>query len=326
MSVKYGIIGTGNITREFIEAATMVDGLVLSAVYSRTYEKGSSFTKAYGDIPVYTDLNEFASSDIDAVYIASPNCCHYEQSRLMLEHGKHVICEKPITVTPDELREVQTLAADKGLIYMEAIMYLYTAARSMLASALMRIGRITTAHLDFSQLSSRYPALLNGELPNIFNPAMKAGCFRDLGVYCVYPAVDFFGEPQSISASAGILDTGADGFGSAILNYADKMVTLTYSKIGQGRSSSQIIGDEGTIIIESISQLQSITIIYNNGHEEHTDFNLSKPEVMRGEASAFLNFINRPEATALQYNYSKELALSVSKTMDRIIKSGDVER
>ena len=62
-----------------------------------------------------------ADEEIDAVYIASPNRLHYEQSKLFLQHGKHVICEKPITVEPEELQELQELAQQKNLIYIEAL-------------------------------------------------------------------------------------------------------------------------------------------------------------------------------------------------------------
>ena len=103
--IKFGVIGSGWIAEEFVKGAKLVDGFIFSAMYSRTYEKGKSFAEKFGDVPVYTDINDFAKSDIDAVYIASPNSLHYSQSKLMLENGKHVLCEKPITITPEEFIE-----------------------------------------------------------------------------------------------------------------------------------------------------------------------------------------------------------------------------
>ena len=87
LMIKFGVIGSGWIAEEFVKGAKLVDGFVFSAMYSRTYEKGKAFAEKFGGAPVYTDLNEFAKSNVDAVYIASPNSLHYSQSKLMLENG-----------------------------------------------------------------------------------------------------------------------------------------------------------------------------------------------------------------------------------------------
>lgn len=164
-----------------------------------------------------------ASPDIDAVYIASPNVLHAAQSRLFLENGKHVLCEKPLAARPEEVESLQALAANRGLVYMEAIMLLHMPQLAVLEEAVGRLGRISLAHFDFSQLSSKYPAYLEGAaLPNIFNPAMETGALMDLGVYCVYPALYLFGEPEELTASAVFLDSGADGAGAAVLRYPDQ--------------------------------------------------------------------------------------------------------
>lgn len=84
-------------------------------------------------------------------------------------------------------------------------MMLHLPARAVLHRALSRIGRIHTARLDFSQLSSKYPLYLAGKNPNIFNPEFATGCLMDLGIYCVYAALDLFGLPDSLEASAGFL-------------------------------------------------------------------------------------------------------------------------
>ena len=134
--MKYGVIGTGWIAKSFIDGARMLTQADFTAVYSRTEESGCRFA-AENEIPkVYTSLEEFAKGDFDAVYIASPNRLHYEQSKLMLQSGKHVICEKPITVEPEELEELQTLAKKNGLIYIEAIMYMFNPARELLKDAI----------------------------------------------------------------------------------------------------------------------------------------------------------------------------------------------
>ena len=327
-TVRYAVIGTSWITEKFIEGASLVQNMKLAGVYSRTRERAEAFIKdsKVGDssgISIFTDLKDMAtSSTIDAVYIASPNRLHYEQSKLFLQHGKHVLCEKPITVNASQLRELMDLAQQRGLIYMEAIMMRHLPARAVLHEAVSRIGHITTARLDFSQLSSKYPALQRGELPNIFNPCMATGGLMDLGIYPLYLALDLFGKPKTLAASAGLLSTGADGFGCCILNYEDKQVVITYSKTGQSHIGSEILGDQGTIIMESSSKLIEIYLMTTNENSEIRKEKLvgtfEKETLMSGEAAAFYRYITNPEQTAKERSEVSALTLLVSETMEEI--------
>ena len=129
--MRYGVIGTGWIAKSFIDGAREVCGSEFAAVYSRTTESGNKFAAENKIEKVYTDINEFAKGDFEAVYIASPNRLHYEQSKLMLQSGKHVICEKPITVEPEELEELQALASGEQppILSIHKKVYLLTAHR-----------------------------------------------------------------------------------------------------------------------------------------------------------------------------------------------------
>ena len=314
--MKYGVIGTGGIAKSFIDGARMLTNAEFTAVYSRTEESGGKFASDNNIPLVYTDINEFAKGDFEAVYIASPNRLHYEQSKLMLQSGKHVICEKPITVEPEELSELQTLAKQKGLIYVEAIMYMFNPTRELLRDAIKKIGRITSVHFDFSQLSSKYPAYVRGELPNIFNPALATGCLMDLGIYCVYPALDLFGLPEKTTACAHFMESGADGSGNAAFLYPDKLVNLTYSKLGQDRLGSQIFGDKGTITVESISKLTNMKLIDNGGNITEIIGDVPKETLMGYEAKGFEEFIANPESP--YYEEMSLRALQVSRAMKEI--------
>lgn len=321
--MRYGVIGTGWIAKSFIDGARMLCNSEFAAVYSRTVESGSKFAHENRIDKVYTDINEFAKGDFEAVYIASPNRLHYEQSKLMLENGKHVLCEKPITVEPEELEELQALAKENGLIYCEAIMYMFNPAKDLLKEALGKIGKITSAHFDFSQLSSKYPAYKRGELPNIFNPALATGCLMDLGIYCVYPALDLFGIPEKITACAHFMESGADGSGAASLIYPDKLINFTYSKLGQDRAGSQIFGDEGTVKIESISKLTNMSLINNSLDTQEIIDDVAKEKLMGYEALGFERFIAAPDDE--YYSVTSERALQVSRIMKEIRTLSGIE-
>ena len=240
--IRIATVGTGWIVGEFLRGAKEVPEVEYVACYSRGRERGELFAREWGVQKVYTDLEQMAQDDtIDAVYIASPNSLHYEQSKLFLQNGKHVICEKPITVEPEQLEELQQLAQQKQLIYLEALIGVYLPQMQVLKGAVERLGRVHLARFDFSQYSSKYPAYLRGEVPNIFNPKMATGGLMDLGIYCLYPAIILFGVPDKVDAHARFLDTGADASGCVTLQYADKTVVLTL----QNRTGCDWLGNPG---------------------------------------------------------------------------------
>ena len=314
--IKYSVIGTSWITKSFIEGAGLCEDLLLDGVYSRSLQKGEEFANETGAQRAFSCFDELLKSDTELVYVASPNACHYEQCKALLENGKHIICEKPITITAQEFSELCDSAQKKGLVYFEAIMYMHSPARRLLKDYSEKIGNIRSASFDFSQLSSKYKALVNGELPNIFNPEMKTGALNDLGIYCVYPAVDLFGEPDEIIPSQHFLSTGADGCGSAIFKYPDKLVTITYSKIGQSRGVSQIFGDLGTITIGSISQTDNISLFNNNGEELVLVPDIDKKYHMGNEAKNAVEFIKNPHSELLKE--CQQTNLKVLRCMEKM--------
>ena len=316
--VRYAIIGTSWITETFIGGAMLVPGMQLAAVYSRSAEKGRSFADKFtaaGDgsqIPVYTDLLEMAQSDIDAVYIASPNKLHYEQSKLFLQNGKHVICEKPITIHPEQLSELQTLAKEKGLVYMEAIMMLHQPQLSALKEAVAKLGKIRTAHIDFSQLSSKYQAYVDGKNPNIFNPEFCTGALMDLGIYCIYFVLELFGKPEKLVIHSQFLESGADATGDVLMIYPDQHLSVSYSKVGQNRLGSQIFGDQGTLTIELISQLTGMNFHAKDGSVTNVWGDEEKNTLMGAEALSFYHYITEPEKYAEHYAYCSRMAMEVN--------------
>lgn len=318
--LKLSVIGTSWITNSFLKGAVLTDMFLLDGVYSRTKERGEQFKKENNMTRVFTLLDDLCESDTDCVYVASPNAFHYSQCLSLLQNGKHIICEKPITVSLSEYQELRKEAADNSLVFIEAIMYMHTPARTALIKALGAIGNVHSASFDFSQLSSKYPALMRGENPNIFNPTLKTGALNDLGVYCVYPAIDLFSYPEKITTKHHHIFTGADGSGSSIFEYSDKLVTLTYSKIGQSRGVSQIMGDKGTITIKSISQLTDISLFDNMGNETVIFGDTEKEELMKYEAQSFYDFITEPDKNKDRLTLCQNQAESVVKAMDEMRK------
>ena len=153
--LQFGTIGSGWICDEYIHGAKDSGLWELTAVYSRTRERAEEYAKKHGAAHAFTSVEELALSDaVDAVYIASPNSLHFQQSKLLLEHGKHVICEKPLCAQGEKVRQLQAIAREHGVIFLEAIMYLHLPQRKILDEALTKIGAIRMAKIDFCQRSS----------------------------------------------------------------------------------------------------------------------------------------------------------------------------
>ena len=323
--LRFGTIGSGWIADEYIHGAKDSGLWELTAVYSRTQERAAAYAKQHGAKHAFTNLEEMAASDVlDAVYIASPNAFHYEQAKLFLEHGKHVICEKPLCAQARKVRELQQIAKNRGLVYLEAIMFLHLPQRKLLEDALGQLGQITLVKLDFCQRSSKLDRYLEGELPNIFNPAMETGALMDLGVYCVYPALALFGEPESFTVEPQLMESGADGTGIVTMRYPDKLVTLTYSKLGQAGANSDFQGTNGTLSVESISRIAGLSLWRKDGTTEQLYGDDEKYKLMGWEAKDFYRYISDPEGSAQEYAVCSDLSLRVSSFMERVRKEGRI--
>jgi predicted dehydrogenase len=260
--ITFGIIGTSWITHDYVSHAQATGQFQLRAVYSRTEEKAKEFASRYDTsiISFYTDLDKLAADpNITAVYVASPNLLHYEQTKKMLNAGKNVILEKPSVSTSAELDELFQLAYSKNLFLIEAFRHVHEVNFKVLKSNLARLGPLLGATVNFCQFSSRYDAVLKGETPNVFNLEFGGGALCDLGVYHVAFAVELFGPPQSAKYYPVIIGTGADGGGTLILQYDNFTVNLIISKMFNTSASTDVYGQNGTITVPTITDIETVS-------------------------------------------------------------------
>lgn len=289
--IRFGMIGTNFITERFIDAARQTDGLELAAVYSRTQERAEEFADRYGIGLTFTDLDEMAASDrIDAVYIASPNSLHAEQSVLFLRSGKHVLCEKPIASNASEVREMFAAAEESGAVLMEAVKTTLLPAFLLMRENLHKIGPIRRYFANYGQYSSRYDAYKEGTVLNAFRPEFSNGALMDLGLYCIYPMALLFGKPEEIKASAFMLESGVDGEGTVIARYPHMEAVASFSKITDSYVPSEIQGELGSILIDKISEPRSVQIRYRDGSIEDLSEPAGKP-AMSYELQEFVDVI-----------------------------------
>ncbi|MCS0790259.1 Gfo/Idh/MocA family oxidoreductase [Cytobacillus firmus] len=289
--VRFGIVGTNWITERFLKAALQVEDFQLAAVYSRTEEKAKEFAGKYGVEKTFTDLKAMAASgEIDAVYIASPNSLHAEQSILFMKNNVHVLCEKPAASNTKELKAMIAAARENNVLLMEALKSAFMPNFLAVKENLHKIGQVRRYFASYCQYSSRYDAYRQGTVLNAFNPDFSNGSLMDIGIYCVYPLVALFGKPEEIKAAGYVLESGVDGEGSMVLKYPDMDAVIMYSKITDSSLPAEIQGEEGNIVIDRISSPEKIELHYRNGEREDlTQDQLS--DSMYYEAKEFIRLV-----------------------------------
>lgn len=265
MEIKIGIIGTNFISDDFCNAAVKVPGAVLRAVYSRKEETGAAFAERHSIPEVFTDYKKFLSSDIDAVYVASPNFIHCSQTIMALEHKKHVLCEKVMAVNEAEVRSMIDCTRRNQVVLLEAMRPDFDPAFDIVEQNLNRIGRLRRATFEFCQYSSRYDKFREGIVMNAFDPTLGNAAVMDIGVYCIHSLVRLFGMPQEIQAFSTKLSNDFDGSGIVLMKYETMIAEAVYSKISVSVNPSVIQGEDGSILIDYISKPEKICLQLREG-------------------------------------------------------------
>lgn len=313
---KLAIIGTNWISQQFVEAAIQTGEFSLKAVYSRDIEKARSFGMPYNADTFYDNLEALEQdADIDAVYIASPNSLHAPQALQMLRAGKHVICEKPMASNYVLAQQMFQCAEENRVVLFEAFMSPYTPNFTVLQESLPTIAPLRHATISYCQYSSRYQKYLNGENPNTFNPAFSNGSIMDIGYYCLGAAIELFGEPNKVQASAYLLPSGVDGSGSVTLVYDDFNVNLLHSKVSDSLIPSEFQGEQGSVLVDMISTGRGVERILRGKEKEV----LTLPQTenhMVYEAEAFAKQL---KLGVIDEN-TKQRSLTVAKVLTEIRK------
>ncbi|MCM3125099.1 MULTISPECIES: Gfo/Idh/MocA family oxidoreductase [unclassified Mesobacillus] len=312
--VRFGVVGTNWITEAFIKGARHQKDFKLAAVYSRSEDRAADFAGKFGVDTVFTDLEEMAKSDaIDAVYLASPNSLHASQAIMLMENGKHVLCEKAIASNSRELNDMIRAAKENQVVLMEALKSTLMPNFKAVQQNLGKIGTIRRYFASYCQYSSRYDKYKEGTVLNAFNPEFSAGSLMDIGIYCIYPLVVLFGEPKSIQANGYILESGVDGEGSLILKYDEMDAVIMFSKITDSTLPSEIHGENGCIRIDKISTPTNVEILYRDGSSE--DLSVKQLEDnMFYEAEEFITLIQQGKLESV--NNSLENSRITMKILD----------
>lgn len=303
--LNWAVLGTGVIANEMAQALAKMNKR-LYAVANRTHQKALDFADRYGVQKVYDQIDEvFEDEAVDIIYITSPHNTHYEFMKKALEHGKHILVEKSITLNSRELDEMIALAAEKKLILAEAMtiwhMPIYKKLWEIVQSG--QLGKVQIITMNFGSfkeydMSNRF-----------FNMNLAGGAMLDIGVYALSIVRSFMEEkPEDIVSQWKASPTGSDEQATILLkNKQEQMATVALSMHSKQPKRAMISCEKGYIEIMEYPRADKAVIVDAESGE--------RTEIESGETVNALYYemidmeqaVRSGDAFNMQLQYSKDV-------------------
>lgn len=264
---RWATLGTGVIANELAQALQALGGNLYS-VANRTYDKGLAFAEKYGIQKVYHHIDEvFEDPEVDIIYISTPHNTHIDYLRKALAAGKHVLCEKSITLNSQELEEAIALAEKNHVILAEAMtiyhMPIYQKLKALIASG--KLGPLRMIQMNFGSYKEY-------DMTNrFFNRQLAGGALLDIGVYALSFVRWFMSEqPNQLASQVKLAPTGVDEqVGILLSNDQEEMATIALSLHAKQPKRGTIAYDKGYIEIFEYPRGQKAVITYTeDGRQE----------------------------------------------------------
>lgn len=313
--MNWGIIGTGKIAHKAADTLSFLnnEGEKLIAVASRSIEKAEEFGSKYNATKFYGSYGEiYKDEDVDAIYIATPNNLHYEEIKESLLNGKHVLCEKPMTLKPSEADELYKLSQEKGLFLMEAYWVYLLPGAFALREKYKEIGEIEEISLTYGFYSE------GKRRERKFLSSLGGGALLDIGIYNLgIPSMLGLERPGIIDTKVMMNEYGTDKWSETTLLYNKKTKVTTLNAIGEDIERECIIkGEKGSIYIPDFQYLTSFSITTGNETIDYSfpiDHNGFEYEFRHTAECVKNNLTSSPV-------FTKEKSLDIAKTLYRIRK------
>lgn len=241
---RIGIIGTGRIANRFVQEARHVSGVNTQGVYNPHRESGVSFAEKW-EIDAYEDMERFYQS-VDMAYIASPHETHYGYIKSALEHGKHVLCEKPMVLKESQAKELFQYAREHRLVLFEGVKTAYCPGFHKLLGIACSgmVGSIRNVEACFTKLERK-------DSRELTDP-VYGGSFLELGSYVMLPILKLFGTGyESVHFDTIRDEKGLDLFTKASLRYPGGIATATCGLGVKSEGRLLIAGTKGYIVAEA---------------------------------------------------------------------------
>jgi predicted dehydrogenase len=314
--IRWGIIGCGGIANTFATSLRALDSGILLAGASRTGGKAAAFAQRYGLERSYSDYGALvADPDIDAVYVATTHNFHFENVKFCLEHGKHVLCEKPFTVNANQAQALIELAQAKNLFLMEGLWTRFLPAIVHLQELLAAgaIGEVQSVYANFFLGRDFAPG------HRLRNKALAGGALLDLGVYPINMASLVFGQQPLKIDSAVNLDeeTGVDASSYYFFDYGQRRRAVLSASYAQAAPVEALVcGTQGFIRLPHFHGAKEMQLYRNGKVPEVLEFSYGEGENFKYEIAHAMECIAAGKTESDIMPLSETLA--VMETMDAL--------
>lgn len=246
--IRWGIVGLGRIARQFAQDCRQVSNADLVAVASRDAEVAARFADEYGIARAHSGYRTlFEDPEVDAVYLATPHALHYAHAADAMRAGKAVLCEKPITTMPADLRSLCAVAEQAGAYLMEGMWTYFLPAIAQVGAWVEagRIGPVLHVKADFG-----YPLLPYDPARREYDAALGGGAVLEMGIYPIALALLFLGQnPSRMHVAGRKAANGVEDDVAMVFEYPDAMATLATSFRCKLQNWAYIIGEDGYIAV-----------------------------------------------------------------------------
>jgi predicted dehydrogenase len=319
--VRWGILGAGRIARQFAADIRFAPTAELHAVGARQGSRAISFAREFGIPAAHASYEALLSDpDVDAIYVATPHSFHLEQSLAAMRAGKAVLCEKPLTTSPDDCRALARAAHDQDTFLMEALWTAFLPsiqkAREWLDDG--RIGELVQLRADFG-----FSAAFNPR-DRLWNPALAGGALLDIGIYPIAFNRLMLGRgPDHISSILKMASTGVDEEVFTMFQTGDITSLLSCSFKCNLDNTGVLIGTRGRIVLPDFWRSTS-AFLYEDGSliESFDDQRRGNGFEFEIEAASRDILDGRKQSETVPLS----LSLALQEDMADVISAGDTAR
>ena len=243
MSFNWCFIGCGKLAHTVAEQMKKHMGHKIISCYTRDFYKCKTFGEKYGATPFESAADAITADGVDGVYVVTPHNAHHRFTKLALELGKPVLCEKAFTVTSEETEELIALAKEKNIYLCEAMWTWFSPAANKVKDWVDsgEIGKVSGADFTYHMMSVNYA-------PRNSDPRRAGGALLNITVYPIAYAYRLFGYPASIESTGKIVD-GIDHGEEIKMTFAGgEVVNISASMVDtDGFEKMTIYGERGKI-------------------------------------------------------------------------------
>ncbi|MFC0233509.1 Gfo/Idh/MocA family protein [Vagococcus entomophilus] len=307
----WAMIGAGTIAKEMTQAIQKVNGEVYG-VLSTTLEKAQNFCRENGVKNAFESVEEIMEDPkIDIIYIATPHNSHYFYIKKALEAGKHVLCEKVLTVNAKQAKEVSDLAKKKKLVVMEAMTIYHMPLFKLLQKKIEEglIGQVKMLQINFG--SHKEYNLEN----RFFNKSLAGGALLDIGVYALAFSRYFMSsQPVNLATMVNYFETGVDEQSIITMkNFQQEMAVITLTMQAKQPKRALISGTKGYVEVLNYPRAESASVTFTkNGKKEIIEVGETH-RALEYEVKDMQELVEQGE-----YEHSLSYTLDVLHTMDNV--------